>query len=124
MDVAEATVTAALPLSLSSVHWSCTASPGSSCAAGAGNGNIATTVTLLASGSATFVVTATVSPAAAGTLTNTVTVEGVTTDPVPGNNSATDADLINAQAIPTLGEIGLAALTLLLAAAGALLLKR
>ena len=84
------------PASLSGVSWSCTATPGSSCAAPAGAGNIATTVTVLPAGTVTFSATGTVSPTATGTLANTATVTapGGVTDPNATNNSATDTDTL------------------------------
>jgi uncharacterized repeat protein (TIGR01451 family) len=90
-----ATVTDLVPSALQGAAWTCSASPGSSCAAG-GSGNINQTVNLLAGGTATFALTATLDPAATGSLVNTATVappSGVS-DPNPGNNSATDIDAI------------------------------
>ena len=73
------------------------ASAGSSCAQpGPVAGNIATTVSLAAGGTATFTVTATVDPNATGTLVNTASVAappGVT-DSDPSNNSSTDTDAL------------------------------
>jgi len=88
-----ATVTDTFPLALSAVSWTCVASAGSSCAA-SGSGNINTTVTLLPGGTATFTATGTVSAAATGTLSNTaqVAAPGGVSDPLAGNNSATDTD--------------------------------
>jgi uncharacterized repeat protein (TIGR01451 family) len=82
------------PPSLTDVTWTCNASAGSSCAAASGSGNIATTVSLAAGGTATFTAQATISPSATGAIVNTATVargDG-REDPVPGNNSATDDD--------------------------------
>ena len=87
-------MTDTFPADLSALTWTCSASPGSSCAATSGTGNLATTVDLLASGTAAYVVTATASLAATGSISNTATVAppaGVA-DPVPGNNSATDTN--------------------------------
>jgi uncharacterized repeat protein (TIGR01451 family) len=94
-------------LSLLNATWSCAASAGSSCAVGGGSGPIGTTnpatnpvtVTLLPSGTATFVYSATVDPnAMPGTLTNTFTAtmpSGVfDTDTSPGSGQATDTDNI------------------------------
>jgi uncharacterized repeat protein (TIGR01451 family) len=91
-----ATVTDTFPASLTGVTWTCTASAGSSCGAASGTGNINRTVNLLVGGTATFTATATLNVAATGTLVNTATVTppaGVS-DPVPGNNTATDTDTI------------------------------
>ena len=51
----------------------------------------------LKSGVATFTVTATISGSATGTIVNTVTatVPAGTTDPTPGNNTATDTDTVS-----------------------------
>ena len=98
-DVTGATVTDTLPGVLSGASWTCVASAGSSCTAG-GAGNIDDSVDLLANGTATYTLTATVDPAAAGTLDNTagVTVPAGVTDPVPGNNAATDSDTLTPEA--------------------------
>ena len=98
-NVTGATVSDTMPASLSSVTWTCSASSGSSCSA-SGSGNISDTVNLLASGTATYTVSATVSASATGTLSNTATVAvpSGTTDPTPGNNSATDTDTLTPRA--------------------------
>ncbi len=96
--VTGATLTDTLPAAITGAAWTCAASAGSSCPA-AGAGSIATSaVNLLAGGTATFAVGGTVSPSASGTLANTATVAVPAgfTDPVPGNNSATDVDGIDA----------------------------
>ena len=90
-DVAGVTVTDLLPAVLVAPCWTCVADAGSSCAAAAGTGSIATTVTLQAGDTATFTVGATIAAGATGTLVNTVTVAvppGVT-DGDATNNSAT-----------------------------------
>ncbi|MCC7001605.1 MAG: DUF11 domain-containing protein, partial [Gemmatimonadaceae bacterium] len=91
--VVGATVTDNFPANITVSGWTCTATAGSSCPA-SGTGNIAAAVNLLNGGSATFVVTATAS--GAGTITNTATiaVPAGTTDPVPGNNTATDNNTV------------------------------
>ena len=99
-NVTGATVSDTMPASLSSVTWTCSASLGSSCT-GSGSGNISdTAVNLLASGTATYTVTGTVSASATGSLSNTasVSVPSGTTDPTPGNNSATDTDTLTPRA--------------------------
>ena len=91
--VTGATVTDVVPAALTGVTWTCVASAGSACPA-SGAGNINAAVDLLAGGTATFTLKGTLSASATGTLTNTATVAappGIT-DPVPGNNSATDSD--------------------------------
>jgi|GEM_PF-1063801 len=59
---------------------------------GAGAGDISDTLSMPAGSSATYTATCTVDTGATGTLSNTATVTPSVSDPVPGNNSATDAD--------------------------------
>ncbi|MGK2859513.1 MAG: DUF7507 domain-containing protein, partial [Thermoanaerobaculia bacterium] len=71
--------------------WTCVGAGGGTCTA-AGAGDINDIVNLPSGGSVTYTVNATISAAAVGTISNTATVTapaGVT-DPVPGNDSATD----------------------------------
>jgi len=91
-----APVNDAVPAALTGVTWACVATAGSSCGAASGSGNINTTVSLTAAGSATFTLNGTVAANATGTLANTATVTAPagTTDPTPGNNSATDSEPI------------------------------
>jgi uncharacterized repeat protein (TIGR01451 family) len=98
--VTSAPVVDTLPAAVTSDTWTCVPSVGSSCAAPSGTGNIATTVSLLAGGSATFTVVATISPAATGSLTNTATVTTPAGwfDPNIGNNTASDTDTLTPQA--------------------------
>jgi uncharacterized repeat protein (TIGR01451 family)/fimbrial isopeptide formation D2 family protein len=89
-----ATVADTFPASLTCT-WTCVGAGGGTCTA-AGSGNINDTVNLPVSGSVTYTASCTVSASATGTLANTATVTapaGVT-DPVPGNNSATDSDTL------------------------------
>src|SRR5262249_33539344 len=91
----------ALPAPLEAITWTCTPSgTGASCGTLAGSGSSDALVTLPASTSATFTVTGTVPPDATGALINTATVTPPldVTDPVPGNNSATDNNAAGAQA--------------------------
>jgi uncharacterized repeat protein (TIGR01451 family) len=99
--VVGATVADTLPASLTGATWTCSASAGSSCPP-SGSGGINASVNLLSGGTATFVLSATLSASATGTLTNTATVAvpAGTTDPNPGNNSATDSDPITATPPP------------------------
>jgi uncharacterized repeat protein (TIGR01451 family) len=93
---APATVTDTVPATITGVTWTCTASAGSSCPSN-GAGNIAAPVGLGVLGTATFVVSGTVSPSATGTLANTAAVAapGSVTDPVAGNDQATDTDNVS-----------------------------
>ena len=88
-----ATVSDTFPATVTGVNWTCSASAGSSCPAG-GSGDINASATLLPGGTATFSATGTVSAVATGSLSNTaqVAAPGAVTDPVSGNNSATDTD--------------------------------
>ncbi len=92
------TVADTFPASLTGT-WTCVGAGGGTCTA-AGAGNINDTVNLPAGGSVTYTVTAAISPAATGMLSNTATVAtgGGVTDPTPGNNSATDTDTLTPQA--------------------------
>jgi uncharacterized repeat protein (TIGR01451 family) len=91
-----ATILDTLPLELVGATWTCAASPGSTCTAG-GSGSIDDVFDLLVGGTLTYTVTGTVDPAATGFLINTATVGGIT-DPDPADNSATDAEPLQAQA--------------------------
>src|SRR2546428_53075 len=73
--------------------WTCVGAGGGSCT-GSGSGNISDTVNVPKGGTVTYTLVATTSPAATTPLANTATVAvpGGTTDPVAGNNSATDTD--------------------------------
>lgn len=90
--VSGVTVTATLSGTLFGVSWSCVASAGASCGAG-GVGNIQDTVSLPGGGTATYTLHATVVGFSVVTNTVSVAVPAPFTDPVPGNNAATDTDL-------------------------------
>src|SRR5262249_38982318 len=65
-----------------------------------GTGDLSEVISLAAGGSVTYTVTASIDPGATGSLSNTATVTpplGVT-DPTPGNDSATDTDLLTPHA--------------------------
>jgi uncharacterized repeat protein (TIGR01451 family) len=92
---ASASVLDAPPPALTGVSWTCTPSPGAACPA-SGNGPINHTVSLPAGGSATYSLSGSLDPAATGTLTNTASVvapAGVS-DPDPGDNAASDTDVL------------------------------
>jgi uncharacterized repeat protein (TIGR01451 family) len=95
-SVAGVSVVDAAPANVAFTSWSCAASSGSSCASIGGIGDIATTVSLLNGGVATFTVNASVSLAASGTLVNTVTVTtpASVVDNTPSNDSATDTNTV------------------------------
>ncbi|HEV7508554.1 MAG TPA: fibronectin type III domain-containing protein, partial [Thermoanaerobaculia bacterium] len=93
-----ATVADTFPASLTCT-WTCVGAGGGTCTA-SGSGNINGTVNLPNGGSVTYTASCTISGAATGTLSNTATVTAPagTTDPNPGNNSATDSDTIGLSA--------------------------
>ena len=88
------TVADTLPAVLTAT-WTCVGAGGGTCTA-SGSGNINDTVNLPAGGSVTYTVSASISAAATGSVSNTAVVvapAGVA-DPTPGNNSATDTDIV------------------------------
>jgi uncharacterized repeat protein (TIGR02543 family) len=91
-DASGATVADTFPAVLTAT-WTCVGAGGGTCTA-SGSGNINDTVNLPAGGSVTYTISAAISAAANGTLSNTATVSapGGVTDPNPANNSATDMD--------------------------------
>jgi uncharacterized repeat protein (TIGR01451 family) len=91
--VTGATISDALPPTISGTTWTVSYNAGASGPAN-GAGNIAALLGLPVGGTATFTVTGTVSASATGNLVNTatITVPAGTTDPNPANNSATDTD--------------------------------
>ncbi len=93
--VAGATVTDLVPSDLLAATWTCTA-VGGTCPV-SGSGDIVASIALVVGGTATFTISATVSPMATSTLANTVTITapGTVIDPVAGNNTATDTDTLN-----------------------------
>jgi uncharacterized repeat protein (TIGR01451 family) len=91
-----ATVSDTVPATLTSPTWTCVGAGGGTCPV-SGTGNIsAAVVNLPPSATVTFTLNATLSPNATGTLSNTATIAAPSgsTDPVPSNNAATDADTI------------------------------
>ncbi|MGE0126744.1 MAG: DUF11 domain-containing protein [Blastocatellales bacterium] len=100
-DVFGIPVTDPLPAVFTNITWTCSSSPGSSCLAASGSGNLNTRVNLLNGGTATFQLTATPDPSApAGQVTNTATVappEGAV-DTNLNNNTASDTDTLTPQA--------------------------
>ena len=102
-----AVVTDSFPASLTVASWTCgPVSLPSSCAVGGSGNNRTATVTLLNGASVTLTATTTLAANATGNLVNTATVAvaGGTTDPTPGNNSATDTDTI-VPPLPTLAVL-------------------
>ncbi|MSQ98082.1 MAG: DUF11 domain-containing protein [Xanthomonadales bacterium] len=81
-----------------SCSWTCTASAGGSCPA-SGSGQINHAVSLPVNGSATYIANCTIAQGASGSIDNTASVTGSMADPVPGNNTATDVTVLQADAI-------------------------
>ena len=96
-NVTGATVTDTFPAALTSHNWTCAAAGGATCTA-SGSGNISDTINIPVGATATYTVVASISAGASGNLLNTATVAVPvgTTDPTPGNNSATDSDTVAA----------------------------
>ena len=92
-SVTGATVADPFPASLQSVTWTAVAVGGATGTL-SGTGDLNETVDLPPGASMTYTVEATIDPAATGLLTNTATISSPVTDPVPGNNSATDTDML------------------------------
>ena len=89
------TVRDTFPTDFTAVTWSCVGSGGGICPS-SGGGDLAAAVTLPAGGSTTFTITGTVDPAATANLVNTASIDvpaGVT-DTAPGNETASDTDLL------------------------------
>ncbi|MCB1628457.1 MAG: DUF11 domain-containing protein, partial [Xanthomonadales bacterium] len=98
-DALASTVTDTFPAACTTVTWTCVGAGGGTCTAN-GSGNINDAVNLPLGASVTYTATCAIDPAAVGTLDNTATVAvaGGVTDPVAGNNSATDSDTLTASA--------------------------
>ncbi len=92
-NVIGGSVTDTMPVDLVAPTWTCVATGSASCAA-SGTGNINDTVNIAVGATLTYTVDATVSASSSGNVVNTVDVATPvgTTDPAPGNNSATDVD--------------------------------
>ena len=130
-----------LPNGITTANWSCTATNGGTCTA-SGTGGISDTIDLPKDAVATYTLTMSVPSGFTGNLVNTATValgdvstdaSVINTDPVPGNNSATDTDTPKGPttpgggaitSVPTLGEWALMLLSAVLAGFAALRLRR
>ncbi len=99
-NVTSATITDTIPSALTNAGWTCVAAAGATCGAAFGTGDITDTVSLPATGSVTYTVTADVRATATGTLTNAASINTPTgvTDPTPANNTATDTDALRVSA--------------------------
>lgn len=80
---------------LAGASWTCSSAGGAACTS-SGSGDINDSVNLPVGSLVTYTVTANVSASPAGDLVNTATVTAPAgiTDPAPGNNSATDTDVL------------------------------
>jgi uncharacterized repeat protein (TIGR01451 family) len=80
---------------LAGASWTCSGAGGAACTA-SGSGDINDSVGLPVGSSVAYTVTANVSASPSGDLVNTanVTAPASITDPLPGNNSATDTDVL------------------------------
>jgi uncharacterized repeat protein (TIGR01451 family) len=99
-----------LPATLLDATWTCTATDLSTCPA-SGTGNIDTTITLQPGGSATFVLTARVSPAALQTVTNTIVVTGPPGTVDPTGATASDTNIVQPRADLSITKTGPATAT-------------
>ncbi len=95
-NVSGATVVDTFPGVLTGVNYTSVTTGTVSGNTASGSGNISDTVNMTNGSTITYTVTGTVSASATGTLANTatVTVPAGTTDPTPGNNTATDTDTL------------------------------
>ncbi len=95
-NVVGAVVADVFPASLSGITYTAVQTGGATGFLASGSGNINNTVTMPAGSTITYTAKANIDPAATGSLSNTATVAAPpgTTDPTPGNNSATDTDML------------------------------
>jgi uncharacterized repeat protein (TIGR01451 family) len=96
-DAPGSTVADTFPAGLT-CNWTCVGAGGGTCTASS-SGNINNLVNLPVGGSVTYTASCTMPSSATGSLINTATVAtaGAVSDPVPGNNSATDTDTLTPQ---------------------------
>jgi uncharacterized repeat protein (TIGR01451 family) len=92
-DDPSATVADVFPADLSCTYTS-VAAGGATGNTAAGSGDLAETLSMPAGSSVTYSASCSIDAAATGTLSNTATITASVTDPVPGNNSATDDDTV------------------------------
>ncbi|MEQ1862398.1 MAG: SdrD B-like domain-containing protein, partial [Chthoniobacteraceae bacterium] len=94
-NVVGALITDVFPSALTGVTWTSAGAGGGSGTA-SGNGDIIDPVNLPSGGSVTYTVSGSINPSATGVLSNSATISapGGVTDLNPGNNSATDSDVL------------------------------
>ncbi len=90
--VSSVSVTDTFPADLT-CSWTSVASGGAT-GNGSGSGAIGETLALPNGSSVTYTAACDIDSAATGTLSNSATISGALPDPVPGNNTATDADTV------------------------------
>jgi uncharacterized repeat protein (TIGR01451 family) len=128
-DAPGVTVTDLFPVGFQAdLEWSCSGTGGATCTA-AGTGDIVDIANLPAGSSVTYVATCSAFAPEDAELVNTagVTLPAGVTDPDPTNQEDSATVAVNAfliQEVPTLDELGLACLALLLAAGALGLLRR
>lgn len=96
--VSNASVADPLPAGIVSANWTCVGAGGGTCTA-SGSGAINDLASLPVGATATYTLTLDVPPGFTGNLVNSVTATDPSgfSDPVPGNNSATDTDTQSSQ---------------------------
>jgi uncharacterized repeat protein (TIGR01451 family) len=87
------TVADTFPAEINCPSWTCVGAGGGTCTA-SGSGSINDTANLPAGGSVTYSASCSVGSLAVGPIANTATVASPVADPTPGNNSATDTDIV------------------------------
>jgi uncharacterized repeat protein (TIGR01451 family) len=92
-DEPTASLADAFPAGLSCT-WTSTTAGGATGNTTTGGGNLAETLAMPADSSVTYTADCAIDPAATGTLSGTATIIGSVTDPLPGDNSATDSDTV------------------------------
>ncbi len=112
-------VTDVLPAALTGVTWAAVFTAGSTGIPG-GSGNINQQVNLAAGGSVTYSIVATISPAFAGSLTNTASaaVPAGLTDDTPADDTATDTTTVTLPPVPPPPPLPPVAVDLFAAATG------
>ena len=89
-----------IPADITGAAWTAVFTGAGSSGTASGSGTSTETIDLAVGGTAIYTVTGTVAATATGNLVNTATVSppADTTDPTPGNNTATDTDTSAPQA--------------------------
>jgi uncharacterized repeat protein (TIGR01451 family) len=102
-DVTGARVVDDVPALIDGATWTCTGSGNATCVA-SGSGDIDSSANVPVGGIATYVLQGTVNLSGSGTLVNTATVSAPSgvTDTTPGNNTASDSDVLIDLTPPTI----------------------